>query len=266
MPNRIIKESICTSENIDALTEFQEIFFYRLMVNCDDYGRFDARTKLISSRLFPLKSVTIDMVEDALTALQKNDLIFLYEVGGHPYLQMKTWEKHQQIRANKSKYPSPDDCQIQSDDANGNQLISDDIKNPRNRIRNTLLDNRESLSSSDNALIADADAHRIQSEQNRVLDAATDAGFKLTNNVIASLTALYADFGLEKMLEGIKSCSEHGVVNMAYLRAVLKGEPKKEKPKVIAQAYGQRDYSGIQDELEAQQDREMEEWMKRQSG
>ena len=33
MPNRIIKESICTSDNIEALTDFQETFFYRLIKN-----------------------------------------------------------------------------------------------------------------------------------------------------------------------------------------------------------------------------------------
>ena len=42
MPNRIIKESICTSCEIDSLTPEQEVFFYRLIVNCDDYGRMDA--------------------------------------------------------------------------------------------------------------------------------------------------------------------------------------------------------------------------------
>ena len=36
MPNRVIKESICTSEQIDALTPFEEITFYRLIVNADD--------------------------------------------------------------------------------------------------------------------------------------------------------------------------------------------------------------------------------------
>ena len=56
--NRIIKESICASDTIDQLTYFEEVFFYRLIVNCDDYGRFDARLPILKARLFPLKSVT----------------------------------------------------------------------------------------------------------------------------------------------------------------------------------------------------------------
>lgn len=54
MPDRIIKESICTSDTLNALSDFEERFWWRLVVNCDDYGRFDARTAVLKSRLFPL--------------------------------------------------------------------------------------------------------------------------------------------------------------------------------------------------------------------
>ena len=128
MPNRIIKESICTSENIDQLSLFQETFFVRLMGNCDDFDRMDARTKILASRLFPLKDIKTAQIEDALKALVSADLIVLYDVDGKPYLQMKTWEKHQQVRAKKSKYPSPDEGTC-------NQLISNDSKCPRNPIQ-----------------------------------------------------------------------------------------------------------------------------------
>ena len=55
MPNRIIKESICTSENVDRLTAFQETAFVRLIVNCDDFGRFFGNPKILASRLFPFR-------------------------------------------------------------------------------------------------------------------------------------------------------------------------------------------------------------------
>lgn len=128
MPNRILKESICTSENVDQLSAFHETFFYRLMVNCDDYGRMDARPKILASRLFPLKDIRSNQIEDALRALTSAELVILYEVDGKPFLQMKTWDRHQQVRAKKSKYPSPEEgiC---------NQMISDDSKCPRNPIQ-----------------------------------------------------------------------------------------------------------------------------------
>lgn len=127
MPNRIIKESICTSDTIDQLSWFEEVFFYRLIVNCDDYGRFDARPAILKARLFPLKSVTEKQIIDALNKLSTVGIVALYEYDGRPYLQLVTWEKHQQIRAKKSKYPAPDEA--------CNQMISNDIKCSRNPIQ-----------------------------------------------------------------------------------------------------------------------------------
>ena len=270
MPNRIIKESICTSENIDQLTEFQEVFFYRLMVNCDDFGRFDARPKLLSSRLFPLRDISTEMVVETLNALRDADLIILYEVGGHPYLQMKTWDKHQQARATKSKYPSFGESvlqdadiscnQLQSNDINCNQEQSDDSKSPRirNRIRNTLSDNRNrnTRTREDD----DDDLHGIQSDHDRVLTAAEDAGFRMSNDVRAAMIALYADHGLQKVLDGLRSCVEHGAPNLAYLKAVLKGEKKK------TPAYGQRDNEGAQEEAMENMRRMIRESKNGQSG
>ena len=93
--------------------------------------------------------------------------------------------------------------------------------------------------------IAEDDAAKINEEQNRVLDAAEDAGFKVSNDVRASLIALYADNGLDKMLAGFRSCVEHGVTNLAYLKAVLSGKPKKDSNPV--KDFEQRDYSSEQD-------------------
>ena len=134
MPNRVLKDSICTSENVDQLSAFQETFFYRLIVNCDDYGRMDARPKILSSRLFPLKDIRSNQIEDALRALTSAELVILYEVDGKPFLQMKTWDRHQQVRAKRSKYPAPDDGNITSDSI-CNQMQADVSKCPRNPIQ-----------------------------------------------------------------------------------------------------------------------------------
>lgn len=106
--------------------------------------------------------------------------------------------------------------------------------------------------------MVDEEAKAIQAEHDRLFNAAQDSGFKMTNNVHASLLALYAENGLDKMLYGLKECSEHGVPTLAYLRAVLKGEPKKQKPKVKAQDFPQRDYSGVQDDMMASLAEEIE--------
>lgn len=125
MPNRIIKESICVSDSIDSLSWFEEVLFYRLIVNCDDYGRFDGRAAVIKSRLFPLKdSVTVKAVSDAINKLASAELVTLYVFEGKPYLYLPTWDKHQQVRARRSKYPEPSSDLISSDTI-CNQMISD---------------------------------------------------------------------------------------------------------------------------------------------
>lgn len=128
MPNRIIKESICTSEDINELSDKAEIFFYRLMVNCDDYGIIDARPSILRSKCYPLKLDTVKDkdIEKWLHELIKVGLIFIYEKEGRRFLKMTSWEKHQQIRAKRSKYPQPDKA-----DYICNQMISNDSICPR---------------------------------------------------------------------------------------------------------------------------------------
>ena len=98
-----------------------------------------------------------------------------------------------------------------------------------------------------NDFLADDDAMEILHDHDRVLNAAEDAGFKMSNDVRAALISLYADHGMEKILAALRSCVDHGAPNLAYLKAVLKGEPKKPKASVSAQAYGQRSYDGEQE-------------------
>lgn len=127
MPNRILKESICASETVEKLSWFEEVFFYRLIVNCDDYGRMDARPQILKARMFPLKNVTDKQVKDALNKLSTVGIVQVYEYDQKPYLQFVTWERHQQMRAKRSKYPAYD--------STCNQLISDDCNSPRNPIQ-----------------------------------------------------------------------------------------------------------------------------------
>lgn len=114
MGNRVLKESICTSDQIDELSFFEEVFFYRLLVNCDDYGVMDARTKILKAKLFPLKDdedLSTVAMENALETLQRIGLIRLYEAEGKPFLQVIKWAEHQRVRISKHKYPMPEEMQ-----------------------------------------------------------------------------------------------------------------------------------------------------------
>ena len=135
MGNRIIKESICTSDSVDELSWFEEVLFYRLIVNCDDFGRFDGRTAVIKNRLFPLKdNVTTKAVDAALQRLASVELVVLYEFEGKPYLHLPSWDKHQTIRAKRSKYPAPEDG-MQRTEIICKQMNADESKCSRNPIQ-----------------------------------------------------------------------------------------------------------------------------------
>jgi hypothetical protein len=117
MPNRIIKESICTSPTLADLTAPSECLFYRLITMADDFGRFDARLSIIKARCFPLRldRVTDSNIEDWLSELVTVGLLKLYTVDGIVYGQFVTWDHHQRVRNKLSKIPAPNG---NSDDIN----------------------------------------------------------------------------------------------------------------------------------------------------
>ena len=134
MPDRLINESIRTSEKINSLTWFQEVLFTRLLTAVDDFGRFDARPAILKASLFPLKKdVTEKTIEDSLDKLVTIGLVNLYEVGGKPYLCLPTWADHQRVRNKRSKYPEPVICQQSA--ANCGELPQNAARIQSNPIR-----------------------------------------------------------------------------------------------------------------------------------
>lgn len=123
MPNRVLKDSIKRSPQIDSLTWFEEVVFYRLIVTADDYGCLDGRIILLKNELFPAKeNITKKAMEDAISKLVSVGLLHKYEVSGMPYLFFPTWEKHQRIRNKHRKFPEPP---MESLTANCSQMTAD---------------------------------------------------------------------------------------------------------------------------------------------
>ena len=116
MPSRILKESIKTSDEIDSLSWFEEVCFYRILVTVDDYGCMDGRTVVVKNQLFPTKeNVTVKSITDALSKLEAKGLIKRYSHEGHPYIFVPKWEKHQRIRNKERKFPDPSESDLSAD-------------------------------------------------------------------------------------------------------------------------------------------------------
>lgn len=108
MPNRIIKESICSSEKLAKLSDFEFRLWVGLVTFVDDAGRGDARPAIIKGRVFPLRErVALRDIETALANLAANGCVSLYEADGRPYFWFPSWRTHQRVRDCKPKYPEP---------------------------------------------------------------------------------------------------------------------------------------------------------------
>lgn len=95
------------SEKMDLLDANEERFFTRLIMQVDDFGRYVTNSKILKSKLFPLKT---DIRETDITrwlaACEKSGVIILYSIAEKGYLQIVDFK--QTLRIKKSKYPGPE--------------------------------------------------------------------------------------------------------------------------------------------------------------
>lgn len=200
MPDRLLRESIRSSENIERLTNFQEICFYRLIVTVADDGTTDARPKILARTLFPLRdSVRPSQITDALRALSDAELVDLFKRDGKPFLRLRTWDRHQNARTdlrNRKVWVNP---------------------NPAPPI----LDGMEMMSPEE--------ARQNAEDANTVFDAAIDAGFPENKATLDELNRLRAAYGTEAVLDGIRGCVRGSVIKLNYLEGCCRKEQEKRK-------------------------------------
>lgn len=237
MPNRIIKESICTSDSVDRLSWFEEVLFYRLIVNCDDYGRFDGRPAIIKNRLFPLKeSLTTKAVSEAVKTLASTGMVTLYEFEGKPYLYLPAWNDHQSVRAKRSKYPAPEPgqgadaaagkeptagCAGEQRESIGKQMISDASKCPRNPIQSESYPNPIRDADAGNAP-AGGDTAPADPGLARVMNLYLDRVNALPSPAcIDELKAFAGSLGADVCCHAINIALDDNKASWSYIRAIL---------------------------------------------
>lgn len=109
MPNRIIKESIWTSPNLNQLSIQAERHFYRLMPCPDDHGCCECTSAVIRGKCYPLQAdVTIEEIEQWQRELESQGLILRWTNSNRQYAIFPTFSKHQRIRSlHNRKTPVP---------------------------------------------------------------------------------------------------------------------------------------------------------------
>jgi hypothetical protein len=111
MDRRYIYSSASSSESLDRVSAEAERLFWRLIPHADDYGRFDARPKVIRGNCFPLavERIAPDEVDRWIGELVVAESLAPYEVRGRPYAVFVNWFRFQPKppRFSKPMYPDP---------------------------------------------------------------------------------------------------------------------------------------------------------------
>lgn len=213
-----------------------------LMANYSD-GRFEGRDVKRGQFVTSLPKLSVQTklsVQQVRTALKH--LISTGEITDEGTSQYRV------ITIVKYDEYQKDNRQINSQSTDDQQTVNRQSTDNQQQYKKNNKETKKQWNNDNNIGLLDAAvAHEIQEEQNRVLDAAEDAGFRMSNDVRTALIDLYAVNGLQKMLDGLKSCVRHGVLNLAYLEGCMKDQPKKTPVALVpgsVAAYDQRDYSG----------------------
>ena len=112
MPSRVIRGCFNTSESMAEVSLFAELLFAKLILAVDDYGRTDARPRVLRGLLFSMrddvKTTDISLWLDELCCGETAPII-KYTVDDKPYIQLLNWEKHRSNakRGLKSRWPAP---------------------------------------------------------------------------------------------------------------------------------------------------------------
>jgi hypothetical protein len=106
MRARNLKPGFFKNEELADISMSGRLLFAGMWCLADRRGRLDDRPKKIKAELFPYDSINI---EPLLNSLHKKRFIIRYAINGEKYIQIRTFEKHQNphCREPESTIPAP---------------------------------------------------------------------------------------------------------------------------------------------------------------
>ena len=105
MPNRYTREGINSSRSVASLDPAAEVFYRRMLLVIDDFGRYEVDYLLIRSAAYPVHNYIRETdIARWMAACQKAGLLAFYESGGRRYM---VFTKTEPPRAKCSRYPDP---------------------------------------------------------------------------------------------------------------------------------------------------------------
>ena len=113
---RMLKKKISMSRRLAALkTDSARLLYTWLIPHLDIEGRYSSDPAVVKGQVVPrLKHITEDKVDQYLTDMAQNELIYIYSNDGDRFLQLRHFREEQNIREDrekKSTIPPPDECE-----------------------------------------------------------------------------------------------------------------------------------------------------------
>lgn len=111
MPSRILRDGILTSLRVNAVSRDAELHYRRLMSIVDDYGRFEADSRVLRAQGWGMREdVSLSEVEawTAELASGERPLILLYEANKKKYLEIADF--NQRVRTDRKGRVTPSRC------------------------------------------------------------------------------------------------------------------------------------------------------------
>ncbi len=144
MPTRVLRDWT-DSYKVNDLDWPAEVFFTRLIMKVDDYGRFTGDSRLLRSALFPLKDGIRDTdISRWIAMCEKAGLIRVYQATDKPFILIEKF--NQRVRAEKSKYPEPSG-EVQADVGQLPGMCQTDVRQPRTKAETESKTKEESKNS-----------------------------------------------------------------------------------------------------------------------
>nr|WP_162990926.1 hypothetical protein [Maliibacterium massiliense] len=123
-------------------------------------------------------------------------MVVVYTYDNRPYLQLATWERHQQIRSKRSKYPAPEEGLSLPDARICKQMIADDCTCARNPIQSQSASNPNPDKGRGEGAAAALEVAR--------LPLADQSEYALTDAQVAGWQALYPKVDIAQQLRSMR--------------------------------------------------------------
>lgn len=152
MPDRIIKDTIRTSENVNKLSDFHFRLWVYLITYVNDEGCGRADAKILKTLVFPFRpTVTMEQIKCGIDKLETLGMIELFEKNGESWLRFPKFLKHQDqpfLTKPKPKPAQKETTDLFAEFAAGDGELLEalrDFEQMRTRIRKPLTDKAKAL-------------------------------------------------------------------------------------------------------------------------